>query len=316
MKNPCPLCGKRKAQRRCIRRNNAEICSLCCAELRNETCGDCSHYTVSQKYNATRRLPAALPDGHFIVELNPEVEAAIDSAMELAEQGKTDAAWTAVTRLLRDHPRDHLVCYGMGVLHAIKGEVKEAIKWFDKAISIFPYFVEAHYNKGAAYQKQLDIGNAIRSYRKVVEFGDPNDLPAKQAQSFLDTMAAAILQSNGVDLDSFVEAQSEFERAFTLMEQEDWSGALAGFRASAAKNERNVSTHGNMGLCLAKLGRKAQSLAELERALEIDSRYEPAMTNLIGVEGMEEGVPLKGAGFKRIEFGKEQFLAEFGAKLK
>lgn len=316
MKNPCPLCGKRKAQRRCISRNSAEICSLCCAELRNETCGDCSHYIVSQKYNAARRLPAALPDGHFIVELNPEVEAAIDSAMELADQGKTDAAWTAVTRLLRDHPRDHLVCYGMGVLHALKGEAKEAVKWFDKAISIFPYFVEAHYNKGAAYQEQFDIGNAIRSYRKVVEFGDPNDIPAKQAQSFLDTMAAAILQNNGVDLDSFVESQSEFKRAFTLMEQEDWSGALAGFRASAAKNERNASTHGNMGLCLAKLGRKAQSLAELERALEIDSRYEPARTNHLVIEDMVEGVPLKGAGFKHVEFGKEQFLAKSGAKLK
>lgn len=314
MKNPCPLCGKRKTQRRCIRQNNAQICSLCCAESRNETCGGCSYYTVAQQYHAGRRPPATPPDDHYVIEFDPEVEEAVDSAMELAERGKTDAAWTAVTRLLGENPRNHSVCYGMGTLHAIKGEYKESIKWFDKAISIFPYFVEAHFNKAVSYQKQLDVGNAIRAYSKVMELGDPNDTPAKQAKSFLDDMAAAIRRTEGIDLDSYIESQSEFDRAFTLMEQGDWSGALAGFRASVAKNDRNAPIHGNMGLCLAKLGRKAQSLAELDRALEIDPKYEPAMTNRIAVELMEEGIPLNIAGFKRIEFGKEQFHRSSGAK--
>lgn len=298
-----------------MRQNNAEICSLCCAESRNETCGGCSYYTVAQQYHASRRPPATPPDDHYVIELNPEMGEAVNSAMELAERGNTGAAWTAVTSLLRENPRNHLVCYGMGTLHAIKGEHKEAIKWFDKAISIFPYFVEAHFNKAVSYQKQLDVGNAIRAYRKVVELGDPNDTPAKLAVSFLDDMAVSIRQHEGVDLDSYMESQLEFDHAFTLMEQGDWSGALAGFRASATKNDRNAPVHGNMGLCLAKLGRKAQSLAELDRAIEIDPRYKPAMTNRIVVEFMEEGIPLNVTGFKRIEFGKEQFLGSLGAKV-
>lgn len=314
MKNPCPLCGKRKTQRRCLRQNNAEVCSLCCAEMRNETCGDCSYYIVAQQYHADRRQHATPPDRHFIAEFDQKVDDAVDSAMELAERGNTDAAWAALTQLLNEQPRNHSVCYGMGTLHAIKSEYKEAIEWFDKAISIFPYFVEAYFNMALVYQKQFDVGSAIRAYRKVVELGDPNDTPAKQAKSFLDGMAASIRRTEGIGLDSYIESQSEFDRAFTLMEQGDWSGALAGFRASAAKNDRKAPTHGNMGLCLAKLGCKAQALTELDRAIEINPQYEPAMTNRIVVECMEEGIPMNVAGFKRIEFGKEQFFGAMSAK--
>lgn len=311
MKNPCPLCVERKAQRSCLRQNNAVICSVCCAKMRNETCEGCSFYSAAQQYHADRSqriTHATPPDGHFIVELNPEVEKAVDSAMELCERGITDEAWVQVTRLLRDHPGNHMVCYGMGVLHATKGEHKEAIKWFDKAISTYPYFVEAHFNKAVAYQKQLNVGEAIRAYRKVVELGDPNDTLARQARSFLADMAVFIRHNEGIDLDSYVESQSLFDHAFTLMAQGDWSGALIGFRASAMKNDRNAPTHGNLGMCLAALGYKAQSLAELDRALVIDPQYEPAMTNRVLVDQMEEGIPLKAAGFKRIEFGKTQFL--------
>ncbi|MEI6598332.1 MAG: tetratricopeptide repeat protein, partial [bacterium] len=123
--------------------------------------------------------------------------AAVDHAMSLAERGKTDAAWTAMTHLLIEYPENHNVCYGMGTVHAIKGEYKESVKWFDKAISIFPYFVEAYFNKATSYQKQLDVANAIRAYRKVVEMGDPNYIPVKQAISFLDNMAVSIPRIEG-----------------------------------------------------------------------------------------------------------------------
>jgi tetratricopeptide (TPR) repeat protein len=309
MKNPCPLCEKRKAQRRCKRQNNAEICSLCCAEIRNETCSGCSYYATAQQYRASQRPSARRHDGHFVVELNPTVEAAVDSAMGLAERGKTNEAWTALTQLLGEHSDNHHVCYGMGTLHAISGDFKESIKWFDKAISAFPYFVEAYFNKAVSHQKLFDIGNAVRAYRKVLELGDPGDTPAQQARSFLDSMAAFIPQNDGIDLDGYIESQFEFDRAFKLMEQGDWSGALAGFRASAKKHDRNAPIHGNMGLCLAQLGHKAQALAEFDRALEIDPQYLPAVTNRVIAESMEEGTPLKGAAFKTVEFAKEQFLA-------
>ena len=285
--------------------------------MRNEICTDCSYHSAAQQYHADRSqriTHAAPPDCHFIVELNPEVEKAVNSAMELCERGKTEAAWAQVTRLLRDHPENHMVCFAMGVLHAFKGEHKDAIKWFDKAVLIYPYFVEAHFNKAVVCQKQFKIAEAVYAYRKVVELGDPSDVLARQARSFLDDMAVSIRQNEGVDLDSYIESESIFDHAFTLIELGDWSGALIGFRASAAKHDRNAPIHGNLGLCLAALGNKAQSLAELDRALEIDPQYEPAMINRVFIEHMEEGIPINTAGFKRIEFGKSQYLDRTGGK--
>lgn len=312
MKNPCPICGQRKAKRRCSRQNMEEICPLCCAGKRDAECGDCVHYIEAQKYDNARRPSAAVPRKDFIIELNPEVEEAVNAALDLAQRGDVRRAGDALTRLLREYPHNHVVCYGMGTLHAIKGEHREAIRWFDQAIAIYPYFVEAHFNKAVACQKQLDVAGAVRAYRKVVEVGEPNDTPARQARSFLVDIAATIRRSDGVDLNSYLVSQEEFDRAFALMEQGHWPRALTGFRASAAKNDHNAPTHGNLGLCLAKLGRKAEALAELDRAVEIDPGYEPAEFNRVAVERMEEGRPMETAEFKSIEFNRERYLRDHG----
>jgi len=294
MTSMCPLCGKRKAQRHCARQDMTDICALCCVARREVTCGACAYYTTVQQYRAVRRTPAAPPDGHYIVEINPEVERAVNGAMELAQKGKTNQALTSMNGLLREHPRNHIVCYGLGALHAIEGAHKEAIQWFDKAIAIFPYFVEAHFNKAVAYRKQFDVGNAIRAYRKAVEFGKRADPMVEQAQSFLDSMTKTIRRHEGVDLDTYLKAMTEFDDAFALMEKGNWLRALEGFRLCVALTERHAPSHGNMGLCYAKLGHKAKALAELDRALEIDPRYELAMANRVVVERMEEGRPIVG----------------------
>ena len=312
MKKTCPICGQRKAKRRCLRQNMDEICSLCCAGKRDAHCGDCLHYVEAQRYDSARERSAVVPSKDFIIELNPEVEEAVNAAMDLAEGGNVKSAWDTLTRLLREYPQDHMVCYGMGTLLAMKGEHTEAVRYFDLAIAIYPYLAEAHFNKAVACQKILDIAGAVRAYRKVVEVCEPNDTLVRRAQSFLVDIAKVIRRSDGVDLDSYLVSQEVFDRAFVFMEQGDWLRALTGFRASAAKNDRNAPTHGNLGLCLAKLGRKAEALAELDRAVEIDSCYEPAKINRVAVEQMEEGRPMEVAELKTVHFNRDEFLRHQG----
>ncbi|MBK7000770.1 MAG: hypothetical protein IPH35_12625 [Rhodoferax sp.] len=324
MKNPCPLCGERKAQRVCLRQNNAQICSICCAGQRDQSCGTCSYYAASQQYQAARdqqrAVRAASSDNQFIndrfvIEMNPDVDDAVDAALALCEQGNVDAAWAGMTRLRQRYPRSHQVCFGMGVLYIFKDEYEEAISWFDEAIAIYPYYVEAHFNRAAAYKNLFNIGETVRSFRKVVQLGDPNDTPVIQARSFLDEMTEVIRKNAGIDLESYIEALSLFDQAVQLMDRRDWSGALAGFRASAEKYDRNAPTHGNMGLCLANLGFKAQALAELDRALEIDPEYAPAMTNRVTVGYMEEGTPLPNVAIESVAYSREKFLDSLSRRM-
>jgi tetratricopeptide (TPR) repeat protein len=288
----------------------AQVCPLCCAGQRDETCGDCAHRLTAERYHAERHASADLPEGHFIAEINPEVECAVNEATELAQRGKMGQAQAAMERLLSEHPANHSVYFGMGVLHVIQSNHRESIKWFDQATAIYPYFVEAHYNKCIACQKLLDVAGAIRASRRVVAVGDPKEPEVKQAKAFLADMAATIRENDRVDLDTYLTTQDAFNSAFALMEQSAWEEALAGFRAAEALIDRNAPTHGNLGLCLAQLGRRAEALTELDRALEIDPRYEPARQNRRVVERMIEGRSLGAAEFRSIEFGKEQVKRE------
>jgi tetratricopeptide (TPR) repeat protein len=307
MKERCTCCQTGKAKRECRLKGNSNICPRCCAEMRGAPCGECPHYAEALRYQSGRWQAGNLPDEHFIAEINPEVQQAVDDALALADKGMKKDAMKAMNELARDNADIHDVCYGMGTLCAMGGNPWEAIEWLKKAVAILPYFPEAHLNMGVAYQQLLDVGKAIRAFRKAMEYGDPAEEFYGKARSFIDDMAEVIQQNDGVDLDTYVKSDLEFGKAFALMEQGDWKGALAGFRTCAGLHARHAPTQGNMALCLANLGRKADALAALDRALEVDPEYEPAMTNRLLVNRMEEGQPLKKVGFKAIEYSLDKF---------
>ncbi|VGO16163.1 hypothetical protein PDESU_04753 [Pontiella desulfatans] len=307
MKNKCPICSKGKPRRECRLQENTPICSRCCAEIRGTHCEGCPHYAEVLRHQAERWNAGTLPDGHFIAEINPEVQDAVDSAFQLQQNGDLNGAMEAMEQLASEHPRNHDVCYGMGTLHAMNNNPAETVEWLKKAVEILPYFPEAYFNMAEAYRKLYSIGDMVRAHRKVVEYGDPGEEYYRSAKESLEHTAQVIQENNGIGLNAYLESEAAFNKAFALMEEEQqWEKALAGFQAAAALHDLNAPTHGNMGLCLAYLGRKAEALAKFDRALEIDPAYEPAMFNRLSAEAMDEGHPLEVAGFKTIHFSKEQ----------
>ena len=186
----------------------------------------------------------------------------------------------------------------MGTLHTAENDPPRAIEWFDKAIAIFPYMVEAHYNKAVAYKELLDLPNSIRAFREVVKVGSSDDPNVQSALSILDDFEAGIREQEGIDMETFLVSADNFQVAFDLMRWSKWQQACDGFRKVIAMNERNVASHGNLGLCYAQLGHKAKALAELDRALELDPGYNIARTNRKVVATMTEGKPLGPAAFR------------------
>lgn len=306
MKEKCTTCRQGKAKRECHLKGNSKICPRCCVEMRGDPCGDCPHYAETLRYESERWQAGNLPAGHFIAEINPEVDQAVDDALALVEKGMRTEAMAAMKELARDHADLYYVCYGMGTLYGLDGHHKESMEWLKKTVAILPYFPEAHFNMGVASQQLLNISGAVRAFRKAVEYGDPAEEYYGLARTFLDDMAETIRKNDGVDLDTYIKSELEFGNAFALMEQGDWEGALAGFRTCAGLVVRNAPTHGNMALCLANLGRKGDALAALDRALEVDPEYELAMTNRLLVNRMEEGQPLKNVGFETIDYNREK----------
>ena len=303
-KEKCAICGQKKGKRVCVLRGQRMICSLCCAELRNPDCGGCTHYAAAQSYAG--RKTARPQSEHFIAEINLEVEEAVGHALALLEQGRIKEGEAIISGLKEDHPGNHMVYYGIGVVHALRGEHDEAIGYFDKAVSIFPYFIEAHFNKAVAYKKKLDIINTIKAFRRVVKLGESGDDLVRQAQSFIGDMAQHIHKTDGIDLDSYIKCGERFNEAFSCMEKREWKEAIAGFQACLSKNKRHVQSYGNMGICYAQLGQKERARETLDKAIELDPTYEPALTNRVIIESLKEGEELE-MGFETIEYYTDKF---------
>lgn len=310
-KTACVACSAARGRRVCQRKDRALICAVCCARIRNPECEGCGYWAQANLHAGEKigseREPRREP--HFIARIDPAVDAEVHRALDLAERGRLGAAESLVSGLLDRHPDLHMVQYGMGVIRALQGRHAAALAHFDRAIAIFPYFVEAWFNKGTAHQKMLEIGPTIRAYQRVIELGDPADDFVGQARGLILHLDRQIRADKGFSLDRYLQLMDVFDEAFAAMQNRQWERALAGFQKVVALDSRSTQAYGNMGLCHAFLGRKREALTALDRALALDPSYEPAQTNRIGVLAMREGERLA-ADFLSVDYYKDRYDVE------
>jgi tetratricopeptide (TPR) repeat protein len=246
---------------------------------------------------------------HFVAEINEEVENAVDQALATVERGQIDKGKAAILELFKEHPRNHTVHFGLGVVYAKKKHYDEAIACFDKATEIFPYFAQAYFNKGVACKENLDPTRAVEAFRKAVAVGDHKEDYVREANRFIAGMERTVRENHGIGLDTYLEGEKIFNDAFSCMKRKEWGRALEGFELSLAKNKTHVQSHGNMGICYARLGRKREALQALDKALEIDPSYGPALFNRTLIERLREGEILKDDETKMevVEYYKDSF---------
>jgi len=299
----CPLCGKAGARRKCSAQKDQLICPKCCAGLRNTECGECLYFKEAETY--LRLIPTKAKEKYFLTELNPEVEDAVDRALCFVERGNIGEGEKRVLKLFDNHPKNYQVLYAMGLICAFKGQSEAAVGYFSKATDIFPYFIEAHYNKAIAYQKLLDIPNMVKSFKEAINKGNPENEIVKQSVKILADFEQMIFKTKKISLNAHLKAQEIFETAYSYMKKKEWEKAINGFKECLRIDARTVQPHGNMGICYAALGRKAEALAALDKALEIDPNYELALVNRAGIESLAEGEKLKMDNFRSVEYYKD-----------
>lgn len=319
MKKKCSLCQRSQGKRMCLVRENSPICPICCATHRNQECEGCRYYAQAQ-HHEQEKLQSAHPR-HFVIEVNQEVEDTVDRALELIEQQHYQQAEVLLMQLQPNHPHNHLVHYGFGTLAATQGDVDRAIQHFEQATQIFPYFVEAQFNKAVAYQKKLDIRKMIEAFRGVIAIGDPQDACVRQAQETLADFEQHVKQSEGISLDRYLEGQQCFERGVACFTKQYWEQAIEWFRKSLAITPNHPQSYGNIGLCYGFLGQKTLALEAFDNALELDPHYELAIGNRVIVEQLPEGESLSPEHGQMVEYYKDypmqnrSYLEEFTQEL-
>ncbi|MBW2609494.1 MAG: tetratricopeptide repeat protein [Deltaproteobacteria bacterium] len=302
-KNRCALCSSNKARRKCAKHGDTLICPQCCSESRDTVCSGCHYYKKARQYQSSKISKPK--NRHFIAEINEEVEKSVDDALALVERGNILEAEHKLESLRTSYPTNHMVNYGIGVVHAFRGDNDKAIDYFTRATSVFPYLIEAHFNKAVAYKNKLDIKNAIKSFAEVIELGDPQNDMVRQASEFVAGFEEQVFKTHNVTLDRFFESQSEFETGFSFMEDGKWEKAIDRFKRAVRLNRAHPQSYGNMGLCYAQLGRKKDALDAFDKAIGLDPNYEPAIVNRAFVERLEEGEPLNQERFESVNYYKD-----------
>ncbi len=306
MKKKCVLCMQVKGKRICKAKESIIICPLCCAEIRDDECKGCTYYIQAEQY--AKKQVKTKKTKHFIAEFNPEVEDEVAKALELIENGNLDQGENIILNLFSERPDLYVVQYGMGLLHAVKGDYVGSIKHFYRCLDIFPYFVYAWFNKAVTHEKLLDLKNTIISYKKVEEYAGSDDEIKNKAREFLDNIEQHIFESDGIDLETFLQACERFDQAFADMKNNNAKKALQGFRDTLKLTRNNAQCYGNIGLCYGMLGKKQEALNALDKALEIDPDYQPAEQNKQLIMMLQEGDKIDVRNITSVEYYKNKML--------
>ena len=299
----CVICLKVKGKRLCKIKERSFVCPRCCAEIRNTDCCGCSHYAEAAKHSLEKMKKSKFKD--FTAIIDPEIDDAVDKALALVERGDIEAGEKSLIDLIKIYPNLHIVQYGMGTVLAMKGNYAESIVHFDKSLEIFPYFVEAWFNRGNSYRNLFNVGEAIRSFLKVIEFGNPQDDFVKTAEELVDYMEQSIFKDTGLSLDLYVKSMDDFNKAFRTMRNQEYERAITEFQNVIKINKTNAQTYGNLGLCYAFLGQQEKAIASFDQALIIDPNYAPATTNRATVLSLKNGEKLPDDHVRTIEYYKD-----------
>jgi len=238
----------------------------------------------------------------FTAPIDPEVDKAVDDALRFAQQGNLAKGEASLIGLLAKYPNVYKVQYGMGTLHAMKGNYAESVFFLNKCLETFPYFVAAWFNKGVAHKNLLDLGNTITSFRKVIEFGDHGDHLVITAEKVLLDMETSISRDYGMTLDRYLQSMAEFDSAFAQMQNKEYEKAITGFQNVLVINKNHPQSYGNIGLCYSFLGKREEALAAYDQALAIDPNYKPAQTNRAILLSLPDGEKMPDSHIKTVGF--------------
>jgi tetratricopeptide (TPR) repeat protein len=291
-KERCQLCGQSKAKRTCKIKRQIGICPVCCSKIRSDECVGCTYYEASIRYHSEKSERPA-KEKPFIAPIYPEVDEECDRILSLVESGHLSGGENLMRELYKKYPNYHTVLYGMGVCHVLQDKFEEAIEFFKRAVAIFPYLTEAHFNMAMAYMKLADIGGVVGALREVIRVGSNEDLISEARRRLADLEKMA-MELKGFNLDTYVNNSRIYSKAFAALQNQEFMLAINLFKRVLETDSKHVQSWGNLGLAYAGIGERDKALECLDKALELDPGYEIAVVNRISIERMRDGERLEG----------------------
>ncbi|MBM4318409.1 MAG: tetratricopeptide repeat protein [Deltaproteobacteria bacterium] len=225
------------------------------------------------------------------------------------EDGRLPQAKRKARSLLDHYPDSPLAHFFLGTCHLAEGDTASAIRHLELAVAGDDR-MEYLFNLGGAYLKHASAKNAARTLAQVVARRTEDPELAKRAEEQLAWLEQTTLKIEGISLDEHVQQEERFEVAYQHLRCGRFEDAIHGFQGMLAVRPDHVQSHGNLGIAYAYVGDKQRALQHLDRALELDPEYEPAIVNRRAVLDLGPGEKLKANLRLEVEHYREKVWAE------
>lgn len=220
-------------------------------------------------------------------------EARLELGVALYRTGRIDDAINQYKQALEFKKKLPGVYFNMAMAFAHKGEFQEAIKHYKSAISLTRAYPEAHNNLGLVYEVIGEGEAAVSNFQQAISqkggkyalayynlarqyYNNGKDQPA--VENFLKATALD---------ESFAEAYLDLGNVYltraSIRSTNEYDKAIEAYRkAIALRNNFYPLAHDNLGIALAKKGRKQEALAEFQTAFEqADGVCPETLSNLV-----------------------------------
>ncbi len=223
-----------------------------------------------------------------LLKISPNNESAIYEIAYCYERiGDFDSCIEYYNKYIDNNPYSFTAWYNLGNIYFLKRELDKAIWAYDYSIIINEEFASAYFNMGNTYMQKEEFNHAIKSYKKCLQI-DEND-----------ALTLCYLAEAYERLEDLETALSYYEKskAITPDIADTWIGigivkdlqnktaeSISYFQHAVSLQPDNANYLLVLGEALFKLERFTESELILEKALQLDSKYDEAITMLAKIK--------------------------------
>jgi len=192
---------------------------------------------------------------------------------------------------LAKNPNCWVAYSNIGTVFAQRGQIHQAMAYYQKALEINPNYADAHNNFGAMLAQNGRLDEAMSQYRKAIDINPDhadahNNLGAlfmqqgKVDEALIQYKKALQINSN------YIDAYNNLGLAFVKKGQ--LNEAIAQYQNALKVDPGNADVHNNLGATFIQKGQLDKAIAQYQEALNINPEYVDAYNNL-GLAFVEKG---------------------------